>query len=310
LVGRHPRMIEIYKMIGTLAQNRAPALIRGETGTGKELIARAIHFNSPWASEPCVAVNCTALAETLLESELFGHVKGAFTGAVGDRKGRFELAGSGTLFLDEIGDTTPGFQAKILRVLQDGDYYPVGGERPRKTDARVIAATHRALEDQVRDGSFREDLYFRLRVVEIRVPPLRERRDDIPRLARSLLVRVARDIHKDVRVIPDAVMARLQAYDWPGNVRELENVLTCAVVISHGPAISLDDVKLGAEASAAPEPASTEVPGDSLAAVESAHVQRILIRMKGNKRRSAQVLGVSRPRLDRLIKKYGLVVPD
>ena len=230
---------------------------------------------------------------------------------MGDRKGRFELAGSGTIFLDEIGDTTPGFQAKILRVLQDGDYYPVGGERPRRTDARVIAATHRSLEEQVQAGTFREDLYFRLRVVEIRVPPLRERREDIPRLARTLLARITRDLHKDVRAIPDAVMARLQAYDWPGNVRELENVLTRAVVIAHGPAISIDDVTLGSEATAAPQPPPAPHPtDDSLAAVESAHVQRVLDRMKGNKRRSAQALGVSRPRLDRIIKKYGLTIPD
>src|SRR5829696_9180511 len=186
LVGRDQAMIEIYKTIGAVARARTPVLIRGETGTGKELIARAIHFNSADATEPFVAVNCTSIPEPLLESELFGHVKGSFTGAVGDRKGRFELAGRGTIFLDEIGDTSPAFQAKLLRVLQEREFHPVGGERVRRTEARVVAATHRPLERMVREGRFREDLYFRLRVVEIVVPPLRERRGDVAVLAEHL----------------------------------------------------------------------------------------------------------------------------
>ena len=175
LVGRDPRMIEVSKLIASVASTRTPVLVRGETGTGKEVVARAIDYNSTSAEEPFVAVNCTAVPEPLLESELFGHLRGAFTGASNDRKGRFEVAGAGTVFLDEIGDVSPAFQAKLLRVLQDGEFYPVGAERSRRTSARVIAATHRPLEQLVRDGAFREDLYFRLRVVEIVIPPLRNR---------------------------------------------------------------------------------------------------------------------------------------
>ncbi|MEW5931441.1 MAG: sigma-54 dependent transcriptional regulator [Gemmatimonadota bacterium] len=303
VVGRTSGMIEIYKTIGMLAGTRAPVLIRGETGTGKELVARAIHFNSPQAGEPFVAINCTAIAENLLESELFGHVRGAFTGAVGDRKGRFELAGNGTIFLDEIGDTAPAFQAKLLRVLQEREYYPVGGERPRRTEARVIAATHRPIEELIAQGTFREDLYFRLRVVEIRVPPLRERREDIPLLAEHLLAKAARDIHKDVRIIPPPVMKALQAYDWPGNVREMENTIMRAAVLAHGPAISLESLGLGtvpvkgAAAASGPEAVTLDE-------VERLQVERILQRTGGNKRRAARLLGISRPRLDRLLAKY------
>ncbi|MGD2045377.1 MAG: sigma-54 dependent transcriptional regulator, partial [Gemmatimonadota bacterium] len=187
LIGRDPRMIDIYKTIGVLAGNRATVLVRGETGTGKEVIARAIHEHSEHSGEPFIAVNCTALTDTLLESELFGHVKGAFTGATGSRKGYFELAGKGTIFLDEIGDTSPEFQTKLLRVLQERRFYPVGGEEPRQTSARVIAATHQPVEKLIEEGRFREDLYFRLKVVEINVPPLRERRRDVPLVATALL---------------------------------------------------------------------------------------------------------------------------
>jgi two-component system response regulator HydG len=308
-VGRTPQMIEIYKTIGMLAGTRAPVLIRGETGTGKELIARAIHYHSPQADEPFVAINCTAVAETLLESELFGHVRGAFTGAQADRKGRFELAGSGTIFLDEIGDTSPAFQAKLLRVLQEREFYPVGSEKPRRTDARVVAATHRPVEELIAKGTFREDLYFRLRVVEIRVPPLRERRDDIPVLAEHLLRKAAREIHKDVRIIPASVMKAMQEYDWPGNVREMENAITRAAVLAHGPSVSLETLGLGTLAArAAPEPRAED---STLEAVERAHVERILKRTSGNKRRAARILGISRPRLDRLLAKYdGIAVPN
>ncbi|HUF51734.1 MAG TPA: sigma-54 dependent transcriptional regulator [Longimicrobiales bacterium] len=308
LVGRDPRMIEIYKLIGTLAATRAAVLIRGETGTGKERIARAIHFNSADAAEPFIAVNCTALPEPLLESELFGHVRGAFTGAIGDRKGRFELAGSGTIFLDEIGDTSLAFQAKLLRVLQDREFHPVGSERARRTEARVIAATHRPVEDLVRRGEFREDLYFRLRVVEIVVPPLRERRGDLPPLAEHLLHNICRELHRDVHVIPDAVMRALVDYAWPGNVRELENALTRAVALARGPAVALEHLSLDANTRAAGDAGAPA--DDSLDAVERAHVERVLARARGNKRQACRILKVSRPRLDRLIAKHGLVVTE
>ena len=312
LVGKDPRMIEIYKLIGTVGPTRAPVLIRGETGTGKELIARAIHFNSDAAQEPFVAVNCTALPETLLESELFGHVKGAFTGAVQERRGRFELAGGGTIFLDEIGDASPGFQAKLLRVLQEKRFEPVGSERSRATDARVIAATHRPLEQLVREGAFREDLYFRLRVVDIAVPPLRDRRGDIPLLARRLLGRVALDLHKDLR-LPESVVGALMAYEWPGNVRELENALTRAAVMARGGSVELEHLGLGGgsardgERSAGVAEASAD---RSLDQVEREHLVRILRRTRGHKREACRILKVSRPRLDRLLDRHGIQVTE
>jgi DNA-binding NtrC family response regulator len=308
LVGRDPRMIEIYKLVGTLARTRAPVLVRGETGTGKEVIARAIHYHSPDAGEPFVAVNCTALPEPLLESELFGHVRGAFTGAAADRRGRFELAGSGTLFLDEVGDISPAFQAKLLRVLQEHEFQPVGSEQTRRTEARIMAATHRPLEEMVAAGTFREDLYFRLRVVEIEVPPLRDRRDDIPLLARFLADRIARSLHRPPVIVPDRVMAALREYDWPGNVRELENTLTRAMVLARGPALSLEHLSLG-DLAAGRARDGDEVPADdSLAAAERAHLARVLHRTEGNKRQAARLLRISRPRLDRLLERHGLVV--
>ena len=308
LVGRDAKMIAIYKTIGTLTRSRAPVLIRGETGTGKEVIARAIHFNSADLEEPFVAVNCAAVPESLLESELFGHVRGAFTGATGDRKGRFELAGRGTLFLDEIGDTSPAFQAKLLRVLQEREFYPVGGERPRRTEARVIAATHRDLERSVADGAFREDLYFRLRVVEIVVPPLRERRGDIAPLAQHLLAKAARELHRDsLHLAPDAVRA-LEAHDWPGNVRELENTLLRAVALSTSTTIGAGDLSLGGAASVPPRERGARSP--TLQQVEREHVERVMRESGWNKRQACRILGVSRPRLDRLLERHGIAVTE
>ena len=309
LVGRHPRMIEIYKMIGMLAGNRATVLVRGETGTGKERIARAIHFNSPAAEEPFIAVNCTALAETLLESELFGHVRGAFTGAVESRRGCFELAGAGTIFLDEIGDTSLGLQSKLLRVVETREFYPVGSERPRRSQARVIAATHRPLETLVQAGRFREDLYFRLKVVEVVVPPLRERLEDVPLLAEHLLARVARELHRDVRALSDDALREMASYDWPGNVREIENALTRAAVLARGPVIGVEHLALGRSA-AVPDSAKTAPVGDRLDDAERAHLHRVLERTGWNKRQAVRLLGISRPRLDRLIAKHNLVVSD
>jgi DNA-binding NtrC family response regulator len=308
LIGRDPRMIEIYKLIGTLTRHRAPVLIRGETGTGKEVIARAIHFNSADAQEPFIAVNCTALTETLLESELFGHVRGAFSGAVTGHKGRFELAGAGTIFLDEIGDVSPAFQAKLLRVVEDHEFYPVGGERPRRSEARVIAATNRSIENRIASGDFREDLYFRLKVVEIWVPPLRERRNDIPLLAAHLLARIARDLHKDVCLIDDDAMRMLTACDWPGNVRELENTLTRAVVIARGPALTKAHLSMGP--AVAPQNAPAVGDDDTLATAERLHVERVLRRTGGNKRKAARILGISRARLDRIVAKHGLLASE
>jgi DNA-binding NtrC family response regulator len=301
LVGRDPSMLATYKLVGQAAGVRTNVLVRGETGTGKELIARAIHYNSADAGEPFVALNCTALASNLLESELFGHVRGSFTGAHTSRRGRFDLAGRGTIFLDEIGDTSGEFQAKLLRVLQEREYYPVGADRPEHTEARVIAATHRDLESLSERGEFRADLYHRLRVLEIRVPALRERMADIPILAHHLLRRASVAMHRSVPVLSDEALGVLSAYGWPGNVRELENTLTRALVLARGDVIRAEHIELG----------STQRAGDNgdvptLADLERVHVERILVRTGGGKTEAARLLGVSRPRLDRLLKKYGL----
>jgi len=301
LVGRDPRMIEVYKRVGQLAANPVTVLIRGESGTGKELVARAIHYNSPRAAEPFVAVNCTALPETLLESELFGHVRGSFTGAMADRRGRFALAGCGTILLDEIGDTSPEFQAKILRVLEEQEVMPVGGERPEPTEARVIAATHRDLEERVREGKFREDLYYRLRVVEIALPPLRERPGDIPLLARHLAGKVAEKLHRSEPRLPDATVEALLRHDWPGNVRELENCLTRAIALATGGVIRQRHLGLGD----GPQDRTAAGVLRNLQEVEIEHVRRVLAAADGNKTRAAEILGISKPRLYRLLEKHG-----
>jgi len=314
LVGRHPAMMEVYKTVGTVAATRAAVLIQGETGTGKELIACTIHDNSAHAEEPFVAVNCAAVPENLLESELFGHVKGAFTGATSDRMGRFELAGRGTIFLDEIGDTTLSFQSKLLRVLQEREFYPVGGEELRKTRARVIAATHRPLKELVRSGDFREDLYFRLQVIEILVPPLRERRSDIPPLVRHMLAKSASELEQPVPTVPPDVMAELLSRTWAGNVRELENTLTRALVRCRGNALTLRDIggRVGEEADMVLEALDDRDLDDeaeelSLDAMERRYVQQVLLRTGGNKSAAARILDISRPRLDRMIDRHRLV---
>jgi DNA-binding NtrC family response regulator len=294
LVGRDPKMIEIYKTIGVLARNRATVLVRGETGTGKEVIARAIHQHSTAADEPFIAVNCTALTETLLESELFGHVKGAFTGAVGARKGFFELAGRGTIFLDEIGDTSPEFQTKLLRVLQERRFYPVGGETARTTEARVLAATHQPMEELVTAGRFREDLYFRLRVVEIVVPPLRDRPDDVELLAAALLARIRDETGRDVRRISDDAMKRLRAHAWPGNVRELENALMRAAILARGSVIGPDHLELGADG-----PGSRDL---TLAGAVRRHVRQVLDVAGGDEVEAAALLAISRKELKEHLK--------
>jgi DNA-binding NtrC family response regulator len=297
LVGRDPAMIEIYKTIGVLSRNRATVLVRGETGTGKEVIARAIHDHSAHAADPFIAVNCTALTDTLLETELFGHVKGAFTGAAGARKGYFELSGAGTIFLDEIGDTSPEFQTKLLRVLQERRFYPVGGEAPRTTEARVIAATHQPIEDLVVEGRFREDLYFRLKVVEIQVPPLRDRPGDIELIAVALLGRIRRETHRDVRRISEEAMARLRAYAWPGNVRELENALMRGAILARGTIIGPDHLVLGTEA----QP-SEDV---TLKSAVSRHVQKILARASGDEEAAAGLLEISAEELRDIVEADG-----
>jgi DNA-binding NtrC family response regulator len=303
LIGRDAQMIAAYKVIGQVAASRANVLIRGESGTGKELIARAVHFNSADAAEPFVAVNCTALPSGLLESELFGHEKGSFTGAIGARRGRFALAGRGTIFLDEIGDTTLEFQAKLLRVLENREFYAVGAEKPERAEARVVAATHRDLEEMVATGRFRADLYYRLRVVEIRLPPLRERLGDLPHLAKHLVERASRNAGRaKPPVISAEAMEVLMRRPWPGNVRELDNCLTRAVVLASGEVIRPEHVSATTVAATAANAAEL----GSLAEMEKRHITQVLAATQGHKARAAEILGVSRPRLNRLLEKYGL----
>ena len=293
LIGRDPQMVEIYKTIGVLARNRATVLIRGETGTGKEVIAHAIHQHSAFSGEPFIAVNCTALTDTLLESELFGHTKGSFTGAISARKGYFELAGEGTIFLDEIGDTSPDFQTKLLRVLQERSFYPVGGEEPKTTHARVIAATHQPVEQLIKEGRFREDLYFRLKVVEIVVPPLRDRPGDIPLIASALLGRVREETHREVYRISDAALENLLSYNWPGNIRELENALMRGAIVARGSVIGEDHLVLG----------DHSVTSDDLTLdlAITRHVQWVLSRCAGDEAAAAELLGITKKKLKDLL---------
>jgi DNA-binding NtrC family response regulator len=310
LIGRERAMVAIYKVVGRVAGTDAPVLIRGETGTGKELVARTIHENSGRKEAPFITVNCAALPEPLLESELFGHLKGSFTGATADRRGRFELADNGTILLDEIGDTSLAFQAKLLRVLQEKEFYPVGGETPRRTNARVLAATHRNIQELTHTGGFRQDLYYRLRVVELHVPPLRQRRGDLPRLAHYLATKAAANLGRPTPVINDAAMGLLLGYDWPGNVRELENAITRAVVLAQGNVLGPEDFDIDSSGRVSVPGMPTELQDGhaSLDDMERIYVQQVLVRTGGHKSRTAEILHVSRGRLDRIIEKHGLTV--
>jgi transcriptional regulator with PAS, ATPase and Fis domain len=287
-------MQEIYKTIGSVTRSRVTVLIEGETGTGKELIARAIHFNSPWKDEPFIAVNCTALAETLLESELFGHTKGSFTGAMNDKRGKFELARNGTIFLDEIGEISQTLQVKLLRVLQEREFERVGGEKTLQMNARIIAATNRNLSKEVLEGRFREDLYYRLNVVSIKAPPLRDRKDDIPLLVTSLLRRINQELHTKVTKVSAHAMELVQQHDWSGNVRELENVLTRAVVLSKSDVIEESVLPQIKEHMNSP---SHYEWNRSLADVEREHMTRVLEAVHGNRTEAARILGISKPTL-------------
>jgi DNA-binding NtrC family response regulator len=319
ILGKSPAIRDVWKHIGAVSTTRAPVLITGESGTGKELVAKAIHYASADRDRPFVAVNCTALAAGVLESELFGHVRGAYTGAATDRAGRFELAGRGTIFLDEIGDIAPDLQAKLLRVLQERTFERVGDARPLPLEARVIAATHRDLAQLVARGTFREDLYYRLRVVEIGLPPLRDRPEDVPVLIEGLLAKVGRELHKAIRYVTPGALARLAAYPWPGNVRELENLLTRAVVLAKSDVLdeSLLPLPVAAPPLAAPplggsaaapaeagELTDAELP--TLRELERRHVIRVLAHTGWNKRRACAILDISRPTLDRKIEEFGL----
>jgi len=245
IIGQSPQMQDIYKLVGTLTTNDVTVLIEGETGVGKELVAKAIHYNSPKRGRPFITVNCAALTETLLESELFGHEKGAFTGAVGQKQGKFEVVRDGTLFLDEIGDISPNTQTKLLRVLDDGEFERVGSNKTLKMSARIIAATNRDLVRAVRAGRFREDLYYRLRVFSIHIPPLRERKEDIPLLSAFFVDMSNQELSKQIRGVDPGTMELLLTYNWPGNVRELENAIKSAAVSCRGDVILSEHLPQG-----------------------------------------------------------------
>jgi len=303
IIGRSPQMREVFKLIGSVASSRANVLIQGESGTGKELVAKAIHYNSPFRDEPFIVINCSAISDTLLESELFGHVKGAFTDAVVETRGKFEIAGKGTLFLDEVGDVSPGLQSKLLRVIESRDFMKVGGEKVLKTEARIIAATNQNLNVLIDKGKFREDLYYRLKVVEIDLPPLRERREDIPELVAYLLEKINRELKKSVRKVPEEVMNFLTRLPWKGNVRELENALTRAIILAKTDVVLKENLPL--ESVESPAVGRELV---SLKEVEKSYIQHVLNKTKGNKTRSCQILQISRPTLDKKIREYKLTV--
>ncbi len=323
IVGDSPAIRQVLHMISRVAPTDSPVLILGESGTGKELVARAIHRASKRAHRPMVVINCAALQETLLESELFGHERGAFTSAVTSKPGLFELANGGTLFIDEVGEMAASVQAKLLRVLEDGSFRRVGSVKEIRVNVRIIAATNKDLAAEVAEKRFRDDLYFRLNVITIHVPPLRERRSDIPLLVRHFL---QRDPRGPRHIEPEA-MQRLIEYDWPGNVRELANVIERAKILCDGEVITVQDlppdiihrrsllpganrpVVVPGASSAIPTPSSAVQPGNgasTLAEIEKAHIVSALERHGWNKAQAARALGISRRRLYRLIEKYGI----
>ncbi len=303
IIGRSPQMREVFKFIGSVADTRTNVLIQGESGTGKELVAKAIHFNSPNRSEPFIVINCSAIADTLLESELFGHVKGAFTDAVSETKGKFEIAGKGTLFLDEAGDLSPNLQSKLLRVIETRDFMKVGGEKVLKTEARIIAATNQDFKSLIEKGKFREDLYYRLKVVEITLPPLHERKEDVPDLVAYLLEKINRQLRKNVKKLPPGVMKVLKELHWKGNVRELENALTRAVILAKGDVILEENLPVDTG-----EKKIFPLELVSLKEVEKKYIQHVLNKTQGNKTKASQILQITRPTLDKKIKEYKLSV--
>jgi DNA-binding NtrC family response regulator len=304
LVGKSRTVLDVLKRAELVAQSRSTVLVTGETGTGKELVARAIHARSAQKDMPLIKVNCAAIPETLLESELFGHVRGAFTGATFSKKGRFALADGGTIFLDEIGTISLAVQAKLLRVLQDREFEPLGAERTQKVDLRVIAATNRDLRQLVAGGRFQEDLYYRLNVIPIQMPPLRDRREDIALLVEHFLRRFARDSGKRIDGVDPLVMAELERYDWPGNVRELENTIERAVVLATGPRLTRDTLWL----MGATSPPSSGLPSlrlhQNLEWAEKETMRRALEQSHGVKKDAAELMGISQRALSHYLQKY------
>jgi DNA-binding NtrC family response regulator len=302
LVSKSPAMQSIFELARTAARSSSTILVLGESGSGKEVLARAVHQESPRAQGPFVAVSCAALTESLLESELFGHERGAFTGAFTRRKGKFEAADQGTLFLDEVGDVGPKLQLDLLRVLEERRFHRLGGNTPVDVDVRIVAATNRDLRKAVGEGRFREDLFYRLNVIPITLPPLRQRREDVPLLVDGFLERLSAEMKKPLEGISTEAMTALLAHDWPGNVRELRNVLERGAVVCAGTIIQLSDLGLPARA----ELAAKAGPLSSLEDVERRHVAAVLSHTGGNVTQSARILGIDRVTLYNKMKKWGI----
>ena len=308
IIGHSQALRDVLDLCARVAGSSATVLLLGETGTGKELISRHIHNNSPRRDKAFIAINCAALPETLLESELFGHEKGAFTGAVAQKLGRFELASRGTLFLDEIGDISHSIQIKLLRVLQEKEFVRVGGTRTVATDVRIIAATNRDLQQAIREGSFREDLYYRLNVFPIRTPPLRQRREDIPLLVEHFVRLSAAQLNMPAPRLADEAMALLASYDWPGNIRELQNIVERAVLLSDGEAVGA--IQLPREIAGETAEPVVEKTESSLWGYEKALIVKALKDAGWNQTRAARTLGISRDNLRYRIKKFAIARPD
>ena len=311
ILGSSPPIARVFDGIARVANTTATVLITGESGTGKELVARMLHEASDRSRGPFVAVNCAAIPEHLLESELFGHERGAFTGALTQKPGRFERADRGTLFLDEIGDMSLVLQAKILRVLEEREVERVGGTKPLTVDVRVVAATNRALAQRIADGEFREDLYYRLAVIQLELPPLRERAGDIELLALRFAASFAHAYARPVRWISEEALRRIRAYSWPGNVRELRNVMDRAVLLGRGSTLSVQDLRLGDDAPRASPRGAPDVSSDyaatlTLAEVEARHIGRVLKHTGGHLGEASRVLGIHRNTLTRKLQEYGI----
>jgi transcriptional regulator with PAS, ATPase and Fis domain len=306
IIGRNKRMQEMYNLLEDLADLETTVLVTGESGTGKELVAKALHYSGRRAFNPFVAVNCSALTENLLESELFGHVKGSFTGAIRDRDGRFQTANGGTILLDEIGDLSPLIQLKLLRVLEEKVFERVGDSTPRKVDVRVIACTNKNLKEKVRRGEFREDLYYRLKVVEIALPPLRDRLEDIPLLVNHFQKAFNEKFNKHIENINQKVLSSFMDYSWPGNVRELEHVMEHAFILCRGKVITLED--LPAEFRESGRAEKIDLPrAMGKTSSDSEKIREALIKAEGNKAKAARILGISRQAIYRKIYQYQLL---
>ncbi|OGU32425.1 MAG: Fis family transcriptional regulator [Ignavibacteria bacterium GWA2_55_11] len=305
ILSKNPKMHQIFQLIKEISGLRSTVLLQGESGTGKELVARAIHFSGDRAGKPFIGVSCAALAETLLESELFGHEKGSFTGATSQKKGKFEMANGGTIFLDEIGDISPKLQMDLLRVLQEKKFYRVGGSEETEVDVRVIAATHRDLQTAVQEGEFRDDLYYRLNVITIQIPPLRERREDIPLLVRHFICDLSHELGRPVTDISEDALRLLIDRDWPGNVRELENAVERGIITCRGTSLTADDFQfLNTSGNGKKEwRPPCNLPLDE---VERQVIIATLERTKGNVKEAAGILGIDRSTLYDRIRKYGL----